>query len=171
MSGESRRGVLLLGLAIVALAVTILFVLLRQQGRPPGFQTESVPQAESTLARWDSVFTAPKARVALMTPTPFGAADLRGRAIYDPATRRAVLVFRNFEAPEGKSFALWAIEGARSRHLARIAADQRGVAVLRLEYGGNPDSINAFAVSLEEIGRTTSDAPGGLVVMLGALEE
>ena len=60
---------------------------------------------------WFDVATAPGSRFALITPTPFGYPDLRGRAIYDPQTRRAILVFEKLVQPENQEYVLWAVEG------------------------------------------------------------
>jgi hypothetical protein len=43
------------------------------------------------------------AKVVELATTPDGAADLKARATYDPATQRAVLVFENFKAPSGSA--------------------------------------------------------------------
>ena len=120
--------------------------------------------------RWQEVVSAPGARVALIAPTAAGAHELRGRATYDPATRRAVLVFENVQAPAGRDYELWAIRGAAPRALGLIKPDASGRAVLRLEDAGDPATLNAFAVSLEPAGGApTPDAPTGPVVMLGKL--
>ena len=120
--------------------------------------------------RWQEVVSAPGARLAVIAPTAAGAHELRGRATYDPATRRAVLVFENVQAPAGRDYELWAIRGAAPRALGLIKPDASGRAVMRLEDAGDPATLNAFAVSLEPAGGApTPDAPTGPVVMLGKL--
>jgi len=120
--------------------------------------------------RWAAVLSAPSARVASLAPTPEGNADLRARATLDPATRRAVVVFENFQAPSGRDYELWVIRGAAPASLGVIEADENGRAVVRVEDVGDPATIEAFAVSLEPSGGSpTPTAPTGPVVMVGAL--
>src|SRR5262249_43662761 len=45
--------------------------------------------------RWTEVLAAPNAEAASFALTPAGAKELKARAIYDPASRRAVIVFDN----------------------------------------------------------------------------
>ncbi len=128
-------------------------------------------QLEQRLAeeqRWAQVLNAPGARVAVLEPTPAGSHDLKARATYDPATRRAVVIFENFTPPAGRDYQLWAILGAAPASLGVIRVDQSGSAVLRLENVGDPAMLNAFAVSLEPTGGSPNPAaPSGPVVMLG----
>lgn len=121
-------------------------------------------------ARWMQVLSAPSARVAVLAATPAGNADLRARATLDPATRRAVVVFDNLQAPSGRDYELWAIRGASPASLGVIKADESGRAVMRIDDVGDPATLNAFAVSLEPAGGSpTPTAPTGPVVMLGAM--
>lgn len=122
--------------------------------------------------QWAAVLSAPGAKVVNLAPTPAGASDLRARATYDPATQRAVIVFENFKAPSGHDYELWAIRGAKPApaSLGLVKADEDGRAVLRLENVGDPTTLGAFAVSLEnEGGAPTPTAPAGPVVMVGKL--
>jgi anti-sigma-K factor RskA len=119
---------------------------------------------------WARVVNSPSARVAVLTPTPAGNADLRARAMVDPATRRAVIVFAHFEAPSGRDYELWAIRGTAPTSLGVVKADASGTAIVRIEDIGDPATLNALAVSLEPAGGSpTPTAPTGPVVMLGAL--
>jgi hypothetical protein len=122
-------------------------------------------------SRWYDVATAPGSRFALITPTPSGYPDLRGRAIYDPASRCAIIVFERLVEPEDHEYVLWAVQGEVSSKLLHIRPDRTGYAVVRIEDAGKTEQLNAFAVSLESVGDPPSaEAPKGPVVMLGALE-
>jgi anti-sigma-K factor RskA len=132
-------------------------------------------EVEQKLAyeqQWAAVVNAPNAKVVDLAATPDGAADLKARVTYDPATQRAVLVFENFKAPSGRDYELWAIRGATPApaSLGLIKADESGHAEMRLENVGDPATLGAFAVSLEKQGGSGNpSAPGGPVVMLGKL--
>ena len=143
---------------------------LGQQVRESHDRLARLEQQVAEERRWADVLSAPEARIALIAPTAAGAPELRGRATYDPATRRAVLVFEHVQAQAGHDYELWAIRGAAPRALGLIRPDASGRAVLRLDDAGDPATLNAFAVSLEpEGGAPTPDAPTGPVVMLGKL--
>ena len=89
---------------------------------------------------------------------------------YDPVSRRAVVVCTNFSAPAGKDYELWGISKSGPASLGLVHADPNGHAVLHLENAGDPGSLAAFAVSLEnEGGAPTSVAPAGPVVLLGKI--
>ena len=93
---------------------------------------------------------------------------MSARATYDPASRRAVIVFENITVPSGKDLELWALRGAGVASLGLIHPDENGRAVLRLEDVGDPAELAGFAVSLEAAGGSPSKtAPGGPVVMAG----
>ncbi len=120
--------------------------------------------------QWSNVLNAPGARFALLAPTPQGAPDLRARATFDPATRRAVLVFENVQAPAGHDYELWAINTAGPASLGLVKADAHGRAVLHLENVADPAALGAFALSLELTGGSpTPNAPTGPVVAVGRL--
>jgi len=120
--------------------------------------------------RWAAVLGAPDARVAELQITPAGIKALRARAVYDPKTRSAVLVFENFSAPAGKDYELWAMVPDGVASLGLIKADADGHATLRLENAGAPDALAGFAVSLEpEGGSPNPRAPTGPVVMVGKI--
>ena len=133
-------------------------------------QLAELEQKLADVQRWNEVLAAPGARVAVLEPTSAGSAELRARVTYDPATRRAVVVFDNLKPPVGRDYELWAIRGEIPASLGVIKADPAGRAVLRLENVGDPSSLAAFAVSLEpEGGSPTPTAPSGPVVMLGKM--
>jgi anti-sigma-K factor RskA len=123
--------------------------------------------------RWAQALASPAARTVSLAATP-AAAGLAGpptaRVTYDPVSRRAIVVVANFVAPAGKDFELWAITKAGPASLGLVRAAPSGEAVLRLENVGDPATLGAFAVSLEEKGGApTPHAPAGPVVMVGKL--
>jgi len=120
--------------------------------------------------KWNEVLNAPEARVSVLAPTTDGDPRLRARATYDPATRRAVVVFENFQKPTARDYQLWVIKDGSPASLGVIQTDADGRAVLRLENVGDSFALSAFAVSLEpEGGSPNPAAPTGPVVMLGKL--
>jgi len=134
-------------------------------------QRRQLTEAERRLAeerRWVEVLSAPQARVADLQITPAGAQALKARAVYDPRSRSAVLVFENFAAPQGKDYQLWALRPDGVASLGLIKSDAAGHATLRLENVGDPESLGGFAVSLEPAGGSPNpNAPTGPVVMAG----
>ncbi len=162
-------------LAGTALAASIVAVvgLLRLQSELDAERRLAQQLADSLRSerRWAEVVSAPGARVANLSPTASGAPDLRGRAVYDPATRSAVLVLANAAAPSGRDYELWAIAGTQPRSLGVVQADEAGNAVVRLADVGAPEAIDALALSLEPDGGSPDpSAPSGPVVLLGVLE-
>jgi hypothetical protein len=125
--------------------------------------------------QWSSVLTSPTARVAELTPVAWTAGEapgIRGRAVYDPASRRAVIVLSNAAAADSQSYQLWALRGLAPTSLGVIHPDEHGAAVLRLESAGEPMALTAFAVSLEPKGGSPArTAPTGPVVLMGPLRE
>ena len=118
--------------------------------------------------RWTAVLDALDARAVSLAPTPDGAADLRGRGTWDPATRRAVIVFDHVAAPTGHDYQLWGIHPGGPRSLGVVRPDASGRAIVRLEDAGDPATLQAFAISLEpEGGSPNPNAPSGPVVMVG----
>jgi len=118
--------------------------------------------------RWATLALAPQARVIELKPTPSGAPALAARVTYDPATRRAILEVANFTPPADKDYQLWAITKSGPKSLGLLRADRGGRAVIRLPEVGDPATLDAFAVSLEERGGApTPNAPAGPVVMVG----
>ena len=134
-------------------------------------QRRQLVEAQQQLAeerRWAAVMAAPGARVAELAITPDGLQALRARAVFDPRTRGAVLVFENFAAPAGKDYQLWALRDGGVASLGLIQADAAGRATMRLENVGDPDTLGGFAVSLEAAGGSPNpNAPTGPVVMAG----
>ena len=119
---------------------------------------------------WAAVAASPGARVADLAPTPGGVSLPRVRAIYDPASRRAIVAFEGLVTPAGSDFELWAILPDGPRSLGVVRPDAAGRAQVRVPDAGDPAALAAFAVSLErEGGSADPRKPGGPVVMAGAL--
>jgi anti-sigma-K factor RskA len=120
--------------------------------------------------KWSALLEGSATKVVDLQLTPAGSAVLKARAIYDPAARRAVIVFTNFSAPSGSDYELWALRDGKPASLGLIRADASGRAIVRLPDTGDPTSLGAFAVSLEKAGGSTSQtAPQGPVVMVGKI--
>ena len=119
---------------------------------------------------WAAVAAAPQARVIELKPTPAGSPQLHARVTYDPASRRAVVACSDFAAPQGKDYQLWAITKSGPASLGLVKADSQGRALIRLPNAGDPFTLAAFAVSLEQAGGApTPTAPAGPVVMVGKI--
>lgn len=121
--------------------------------------------------QWTGLLTSPVARVADLTPSPDAVpTGIRGRAVYDPASRRAVIVLANAAAPDTLVYHLWAMRGTTPTSLGVVHPDEHGSAVLRLESVGEPMTLTAFAVTLEpKSGPPNRSAPTGPLVLLGPL--
>jgi anti-sigma-K factor RskA len=128
-------------------------------------------QQEIQIEReWTDVLAAPRARVIELKPTPDGSPQFHARVAYDPATRRAVVAVSDFVTPPGKDYQLWAITKSGPASLGLVRVDSSGRAMIRLPNAGDPFTLAAFAVSLEEAGGApTPNAPAGPVVMVGKI--
>ncbi len=119
--------------------------------------------------RWSALPAAPRVRIVELQPAA-GAAGLRGRALYDPETRRALLVFENVALPQGADYEVWALTADGTSSLRLVRPDADGRAVLRLENAGDPARLVGFAVSRErEGGSPSSMRPEGPRVRVGRL--
>ena len=129
----------------------------------------SISQQLELERQWSSVLSAPDARTAVLNPTAgSGLYAARGRATFDPASQRAVLVFENLKTPPGRAYELWAIVGSTPVSLGVIPTDNDGGAILRVENAGDPNQLNAFAVSIEPPGGSGNpNSPSGPLVMVG----
>lgn len=133
-------------------------------------QNASLTQQLAEERRWAEVSAAPGAQTVSFANTPQGAGNLRARATWDPARRRAVLVFDGFTPPAGRDYQLWAMKGESVESLGVIRADAAGHAVMRLAIAAEPAELTGFAVSLEPAGGApTPAAPTGPVVMAAKL--
>ncbi len=192
-TSSARPGATLvrLGWALAACFILVTGILLTQTNRLRN-ELAGARDRVAALSRdleaerhWSAILSSPAMRTATFTLTPDADPSLRGRAVMDPRTRRAVLVFGNFEAPSGKVYELWALHGTTPATLGPIRPDPSGHAVVRVEDVGDPSDLSAFAVSLETDGGTGApgaaqppgagqapDAarePAGPVVMIGSL--
>jgi len=119
---------------------------------------------------WMALLESPQSRVVELHATPDGSPELAARVIFDPVSRRGLVLCDRFAAPAGKDYQLWAIAGGSPASLGLVRADAAGHAVIKLADVGDPRVLGAFAVSLErEGGSPTPTAPAGPVVMLGKL--
>lgn len=120
--------------------------------------------------RWSELMAGAGARFVDLQLTPDGNAVLKARAIYDPQSRRAMILFTNFTPPVGSDYELWALRDGQPASLGVIHADADGRALMKLPDTGDPAHLGAFAVSLEKAGGSSSrTAPEGPVVMVGKL--
>ncbi|MGQ0721500.1 MAG: anti-sigma factor [Candidatus Eiseniibacteriota bacterium] len=151
------------------------FVQQRAVGRL-GEELDAVRGAQARLEQqlvderqWAASMASPAAKVAFLAATPDGAADLKGWALYDPSTRRAIVVLENLELEPGHDYELWGL-GARVQSLGVIEVDAGGRAMVRLPEVEDPADIKSFAVSKEVLGGSPNpQAPSGPVVMFGDL--
>jgi len=161
--------------AAAALALTsgMLWMQTRTLSTDLGASRGQIAQLEQRIAedqKWGQVLVAPDARVSVLEPTTDGDPRLRARVTYDPATKRAVIVFENFVKPNAHDYELWVIRSGAPASLGLITADPSGRATLHLENVGDSFALSAFAISLEpEGGSPNAAAPSGPVVMLGKL--
>jgi anti-sigma-K factor RskA len=127
-------------------------------------------QEIQSAREWATMATAPQTRVIDLKPTPNGTAELHARVTYDPATRRALLSVAGFATPAGRDYELWAITKSGPSSLGLVRADRSGHALIQLSNAGDPFTLSAFAVSLEnEGGAPTPTAPAGHLVMVGRI--
>ena len=120
--------------------------------------------------RWAAMLEAPETRVIKLAPTPDGDRALAAQVLYDPGSRRAIVVAQQFAAPTGRDYELWAITATGPTSLGVVHADASGRAVAKLEHVGGTEAIAAFAFSLEAAGGSPDHhKPSGPVVMVGKL--
>jgi anti-sigma-K factor RskA len=93
---------------------------------------------------------------------------LEGWALFDPQTRRAILVFENLNVAPEKDYELWAIREGGPASLGVLRVEPNGRAFVRLQDIPEAERVGAFAVSLEgKGGSPNKNAPSGPVVMAG----
>jgi hypothetical protein len=117
----------------------------------------------ATESHWSVVLTSPAARVAVLAPAASAWPAAAGRANFDPATGRALVVCRGLPAGE---HVLWGRTGAGWRRLASLRPDGQGGAVARIESAGDA-SLTTLALSQEPSDVATAAGPAGPVVLRG----
>ena len=170
-----------LGWGLAAFFVLLWALLLVQTNRMRGEivrSRDAVTMLKRDLAaerRWSVILSSPSMRTASFTPTPDADPSLRARAVLDPKSRRAVLVFDRFSAPTGQVYEVWALHGTSAYPLGPIKPDPNGRAVMKIDDVGDPDDLTAFTISLEPDSPTPAGTPGtprepaGPIVMIGSL--
>lgn len=103
------------------------------------------------------------ARLAALPP----AGKAVGRVVWDPGSRRAVLLVTGLEpAPEGKAYEVWVIAHAAPVPAGVFQVASDGSAVLRLPVVDETARVKTFAVTLEPEAGTK--APTGPMVLAGS---
>jgi anti-sigma-K factor RskA len=102
--------------------------------------------------------------LAGLAPAP----KARGRVIFDPVTREAVLVASGLDpAPQGKAYEAWVIAAGAPVPAGLFRPDAQGGAVVRLPRIEATASARTFAVTVEP--ETGTPAPTGPIVLAGAV--
>lgn len=174
---DHRATVARLGWALATFFVLLWGILLAETNHLRGEVAKSRDQVAtlskdlSSERRWSVILSSPSMRTAAFTPTPDADPALRARAVVDPVTRRAVVVFDHFVAPPGRAYELWALHGNTPVALGRVSADPGGRAVMRVENIGDTEDLSAFTISLESDALPGGGArePAGTIVMIGSL--
>ena len=127
-------------------------------------------RALETERNWTRILASKDARAVEFSATPNAAAALRARGVWDPSTRRALLVFDLPATPSDRDYQLWGLHPTGPVSLGLVRADASGRVVIRLDDAGDPASLQAFAVSLEPRGGSPNPkAPSGPVIMVGKI--
>jgi hypothetical protein len=164
-----------LGWALATCFILVTGILLTQTNRlrselaRSNDRTAGLTRDLTAERHWSTILSSTAMRTASFTLTPDADPGLRARAVMDPVTRRAVLVFEHFQAPSGKVYALWALHGTTPSALGAVRPDAGGRAAVRVEDVGDPSDLTAFAISLEADGGAPASEPAGPVVMIGSL--
>ncbi len=173
-----RRSMAAWGWAAAAAVLAVAGVFAWQRGEDMGRQLAQARARSADLQRtldderrWASLLEAPGTRVVRLAATPDGDSTLAAQVLYDPASRRAIVVAQRFSLPTDRDYELWAITMAGPTSLGVVRADANGRAVVRLENVGGAEVVAAFAFSLEASGGSPDHhKPSGPVVMLGRLD-
>jgi len=174
---DHRATVTRLGWALAAFFVLLWGILLAETSHLRAEVAKTRDQATSlsrdlaSERRWSVILSSPSMMTASFTRTPDADPALRARAVLDPRTHRAVVVFENFQAPAGRVYELWALHGNTPVALGRVQADPGGRAVMRVENIGEPSDLSALTISLESDAPAGGGArePAGTIVMIGSL--
>jgi anti-sigma-K factor RskA len=166
-----------MGWALAAAFAAIAFFQFRTVEDLKG-QLAGVESAQTDLAtrldderQWTASMASPAAKVAFLTPTPDAREDWAGWGLYDPASKRAIIVLENLELTPDHDFELWAIGSDGPRSLGVVEIDAGGRALVRLPRVEDAPDLSAFAVSYEAKGGSPNPRqPAGPVVMVGNLD-
>ena len=93
--------------AVLALTTGVLWMRMQTLSTDLGASRGQIANLEQRIAedqKWAQVLIAPAARVSVLEPTTDGDPRMRARATYDPATKRAVIVFENFIKPNARDY-------------------------------------------------------------------
>jgi hypothetical protein len=170
----------------VALGVGLIFTLhqrdsarreveeLRRQQDAAEARVRTINQERDALQRrlaWEAslrdLVAQPDARtVALAGQGP--AAGARGRVVWNPATREAVLVASGLEpAPPGRTYELWVMADGAPVPAGAIQVEPDGRAAFRLPALEQTSRVKAFVVTLESA--SGSRAPTGPAILSGTV--
>ncbi len=132
----------------------------------PGWMRETAPQtlAEKPASDPLVVLGTPNVKVAKLTPTGQGAAELSAWAFFDPDGGNVAIVFHNYGVAPGRDFELWAIRGNKPQSLGLVRGDKQGHSIMSFE--NLEDGIAAFAVSREPEGGSKEGKPTGPILSL-----
>lgn len=120
--------------------------------------------------RWFRVVAAPGARVSEFRPASGVTAAVRGTAVFDPASQRALVVFQEAFPPQGHDYQLWALRGGILMDLGILRPDPTGFAIYRLENMGAAGVTESFTVTLEPKGGSPNPgAPTGPAILRSTL--
>jgi anti-sigma-K factor RskA len=120
------------------------------------------------------VFLAPKPQTIAAAPivAPLQASDtgeVRFVALYQPGSDEIRISRIKSEKGAGKDYELWLIEGDSAPQSLGLVADQAEVRVkVKPEYIAKINAGDVFAVSVEPAGGSTTGAPTGPVIAVGA---
>lgn len=114
------------------------------------------------------VIEAPQVRLVQLNgaePAP----ESSGRVYFDPGTQDAIFIAHNLsQPPSDKDYQLWMIKGAEKIDAGVFTTDADGKVILQLKTISDPESIAAFAVTLEPKGGVPQ--PTGQIHLLGTTE-
>ena len=120
--------------------------------------------------RWLALMSAPGVRFADLRPAAAGLSSLQGRAVYDPVSQRALLIFQGAFPPHGQDYQLWAVRSGAPVDVGVLQPDSTGFAIVRLENMGTPGITEGFTVSVEPRGGSPKGVvPTGPAILQGSL--
>jgi anti-sigma-K factor RskA len=150
-------------LAVVAGIAWLEVQRLRVNLAETGILLNRLSQKYAAETYWSDVLTSPAVRVANLAPAAIAWPAVHGRANFDPATGRALVMCSSLPAGD---YVLWGRDGSGWRRLGSVRPDQKGTAVARLEHIGDT-TLAALALSLEPPNGAASAGPAGPVVLRG----